>query len=219
MHMNQQKQPISSQFNDESILVVKRNYLFLKGSWQGFKPLDSFEEYTAIIQEKHEFLPRSLMETDPTYKQIIPYLIFKHNDRYFLMQRQVKASETRLQGKFTLGIGGHIRQEDMQGSTSIVDWAQREFHEEVDYKGKLTIRPLGIINDDSNEVGKVHVGFVFLLLGDSDQIQVKSELANGFLVPLDECFAHQDRMETWSQLVLPFLIKENNGHHKTCEQQ
>jgi predicted NUDIX family phosphoesterase len=204
MNNAMQKTSIPHKNLDEYILVVPRTLLFFDDSWQGFKLLNNFEKYTRIISEKQQFLPRSLMETDPTYKQVIPYLIFQYNDRYFLMQRQAKASETRLQSKFTLGIGGHIRKEDMQ-TPSIVDWAQREFHEEVDYTGNLTIKPLGIINDDSNEVGKVHVGFVFLLQGDSDQIQVKSELAQGRLATLEECLDHQDRMETWSQLVLPAL--------------
>lgn len=217
MSMNQQKQPgMMQSLRDEHILVVQRNLLFFDGSWQGFKPLNNFAEYTAIIQAKQEFLPRSLMEMDPTYKQIIPYLIFQYKDRYFLMQRQAKASETRLQNKFTLGIGGHIRQEDMQ-TTSIIDWAQREFHEEIDYKGNLTFKSLGIINDDSNEVGKVHIGFVFLLQGDSDTIQIKSELAHGTLATVDECLLYHNRMETWSQLVVSFLIEENNRNNKTCK--
>ena len=71
------------------------------------------------------------METDPAYKQIIPYLVFTYENKYFLMQRQKKASETRLQSKYSLGIGGHIREEDMENCT-LVDWAKREFEEEID---------------------------------------------------------------------------------------
>ena len=188
---------------DEQILVVKRNHLFPHGAWQGFKQVD-FNEYLQIIQTNKEFLPRSIMEHDPQYKQIIPYLIFEHNDRYFLMQRHKKASEKRLQSKLTLGIGGHIRQEDIQGD-SIFDWAKREFHEEVLYNGDVTIKPLGILNDDSNEVGQVHIGFVLLLHGNSDQISIKSELASGRLMTLHECRTQKECMETWSQLVLDFL--------------
>src|SRR5581483_9174534 len=114
---------------DEYILVVKRSHLFPTQSWQGLKEID-FQTYIDIINKNKEFLPRSIMENDPTYKQIIPYLIFEHENRYFLMQRQAKASEQRLQNKYSLGIGGHIRHEDLQEGTSIFDWAQREFHEE-----------------------------------------------------------------------------------------
>ena len=189
---------------DELILVVKREILMPEGGWYGLKTID-FEHYATLIQEHKEFLPREHMETNPAYKQIIPYLIFEHNNRYFLMQRQEKASETRLQNKYTLGIGGHIRQEDMTDTTSLFEWARREFKEEVNYTGSLTITPLGMLNDDTNEVGKVHVGFVLLLHGDSDQISIKSELKSGKLVSLDECKTVSPHMETWSQLVLTYL--------------
>lgn len=144
------------------------------------------------------------MEVDPTYKQIIPYLIFCHEDKYFVMQRQAKATETRLQSKFSLGIGGHIRQEDITGD-DIIGWARREFEEEVDYNGSFTVEPLGILNDDSNAVGQVHVGFVYLLKGNSAHIKVKEELKSGELFTLEECMSFYDRMETWSQIVFNFL--------------
>ena len=194
--------------HDEMILVVKRSAFFAQTpAWQGIKKVD-FDQYLDLIKQQQEFQPRSQMEIDPTYKQIIPYLIFQHDDRYFLMQRQAKATETRLQNKFSLGIGGHIQQEDLSGGT-IFDWARREFYEEVTYNGTFTVEPLGIINDDSTPVGQVHVGFVFLLKGDSDQIQVQSELKSGVLLSLDENKAFYDRMETWTQMVFDFLQKTN----------
>jgi predicted NUDIX family phosphoesterase len=210
---------------DEYILVVRRAYLFsdILQPWHGLKEVD-FEHYLHIINHKKEFHPRLIMETDPTYKQIIPYLIFEHNNNYFLMQRQSTASETRLRNKVTLGIGGHIRKEDMSYSAeasssakasedkskdmqenSLFAWARREFHEEVNYSGNLVVTPLGILNDDSDDVGKVHIGFVFLLTGDVSDITVKSELKSGMLVPLSECLAQRDRMESWSQFVVDFL--------------
>lgn len=191
---------------DEMILVVPRANIFHTGVWQGLKETN-FEEYLSIIQAHKQFLPRSEMETNPTYKQIIPYLIFEHNDTYFLMQRQAKASEQRLKNKYSLGIGGHIRQEDLQNSETIFDWAKREFHEEVDYKGELKITPLGILNDDSDDVGKVHLGFVLLLHGTTNKIAVKSELKSGALYSLDECAKFEESMETWSQVVFRELLK------------
>lgn len=203
--INTQQQPII-QKHDELILVVKRAHLFADSTaWHGLKEVD-FEHYLNIINDTKEFLPRSIMETDPTYKQIIPYLVFKHEDAYFLMQRRSDSSETRLRNKLTLGIGGHIRQEDMQ-TNSLFAWALREFHEEVDYAGTLQVKPLGILNDDSDDVGKVHIGFVLLLEGDSSNIAIKSELKSGTLVPLSECVAQHASMESWSQFVVDFLQK------------
>ena len=188
---------------NELILVVKTKHLFPNGRWQGLKTVD-LEQYKHIIEHKKEFLPRYLMEQDQTYKQIIPYLVFTHNNKFFLMQRQTNASEKRLRNKYSLGIGGHIRQEDMQ-QQPIFTWAQREFHEEINYQDNLTIKPFGILNDDSNAVGKVHLGLVLLLHGDSDNITIKSELKSGTLATLSACTAIVDTMESWSQLILPHL--------------
>ncbi len=200
----QQQQAV--QKHDEQILVVKREHLFANNdAWHGLKEVD-FEHYLNIINDKKEFLPRSIMETDPIYKQIIPYLVYTHNDHYFLMQRRSDSSESRLRNKMTLGIGGHIRQEDMQENT-LFAWALREFHEEVDYAGTLNVKPLGILNDDSDDVGKVHIGFVLLLEGDSSNIAIKSELKSGTLVPLSECVVQKEGMESWSSFVVDFLQK------------
>ncbi len=189
---------------DEQILVVKTATLFKdRPAWQGLLdvPFDTFQEL--VLQEK-EFHPRSIMETDPRYKQIIPYLVFRHENSYFLMQRRATASEQRLKNKYSLGIGGHIRHEDIiQGS--IIDWARREFNEEVDYPGSYTVKPLGILNDDSNPVGEVHIGCVLLIEGTSSEISVKSELKSGRLAGLAECEELYPNLERWSQFVVQAL--------------
>ena len=147
------------------------------------------------------------MEQDTNYKQIIPYLVFEFDNKYFLMQRSGTASEARLKNKYSLGIGGHIRQEDMQ-QQSIFDWARREFHEEINYTGDFEIESLGVLNDDSNAVGQVHVGFVFLLKGNSADISIKSELKHGALKSLEECKETAENLESWSQIVLEKLINQ-----------
>lgn len=205
MNQVQQNQQVTPAHHDENILVVKRDHLFPAdfAAWQGLRAVD-FTHYIDLIQDKKEFLPRSEMETDPRYKQIIPYLVFTADNRYFLMQRRPNASEQRLQNKFTLGIGGHIRQEDI-GSNSLMDWARREFHEEVAYADSFSIEPLGILNDDSNSVGQVHIGFVLLLRGTTPNISVKSELKSGTLVSLEECLMHKEQLESWSAYVVDYL--------------
>lgn len=204
MSLQQTTQQTTPTFHDEDILVVKRSLLFGAHSWHGLTQ-DGLDAMIEKISAHQEFLPRSLMEQDPLYKQIIPYLVFCHDNRYFVMQRQTKASETRLASKFTLGIGGHIRKEDMT-SSSLIDWAQREFEEEVSYTGNITWKPLGMVNDDTNPVGQVHVGLVFLAQGDSDAISVKSELKSGVLLPLPEIKSHYyENMETWSQFIVDQL--------------
>lgn len=188
----------------ERILVVKRDKILQEDAFSGFLPVMNFENYLEIINKHKEFLWRSDMEVDTNYKQIIPYLIFNFQDKFFLMQRKSTASESRLKNKYSLGIGGHIRQEDMQ-SNDIFDWAKREFAEEVNYKGNISINPIGVINDDGSSVGQVHMGFVFLLTGDSDNIKVKSELKDGTLLTLKECEHFYSSMESWTQLVVSYL--------------
>jgi len=188
---------------DERILVVKRDRLFANGAWHGIHVGDT-QKYVSLIDGAGEFQWRSAMETDTQYKQIIPYLVFAYEDKIFIMQRRSDSSEQRLRNKMSIGIGGHMRQEDMQ-EKDIFAWARREFHEEVAYNGSFKIETIGIVNDDTNDVGKVHIGLVLLLRGDSSEISVKSELKHGQMLSLSECEQYYDQMEGWSQLVFDSL--------------
>lgn len=184
---------------DEHILVVKREHLFHSCVWQGLNNKET-EHYQNIIACHGEFHPRTTMEDDERFKQIIPYMIFEHEQHYFLMQRKSNASEVRLQNKFSLGIGGHVRKEDMERKT-IFDWAHREFQEEVRYSGSSDIEVVGVLNDDSNSVGKVHLGLVLLLHGNSNDISIKNEHKMGILASREEIDCHFDVLEPWSQIV------------------
>jgi len=203
----QATQPITNK-HDEMILVVKRAKLFPDGPWEGLRT-DQLQHCLDAIAEHSEFHPRGLMETDPTYKQIIPYLIFQHKGKLFLMQRQERSSEARLQSKYSLGIGGHMRLEDFEQGPDLFAWAKREFEEEIAYTGKVDVVPVGVLNDDSNSVGQVHIGLVLALLGDSDDIAVKSELKSGKLMSILECFDYVPKMETWSQIMFMEILKRS----------
>jgi predicted NUDIX family phosphoesterase len=190
---------------DEKILVVAREKILRDKPFDGFLPTKNFvDEYQCLIEANKKFLWRSEVENDPLYKQIIPYLVFRNNGKIFVMQRKSTASETRLQSKYSLGIGGHIRAEDM-ANKSLFDWAAREFDEEVEYRGAFQIKPIGLINDDSDAVGQVHIGLVFLLEGDSSEIKIRDEHKSGQLLTVEECDALYSNMENWSQLVFDFL--------------
>jgi predicted NUDIX family phosphoesterase len=188
----------------EQILVVKRSTLFAnEHAWHGVNN-NNVESIVSTITDNQEYIERSFAETNQAYKQIIPYMIFTFGDKYFVMQRKATASEQRLAGKLSLGIGGHMREEDMTGKT-IFDWAQREFEEEVSYFGELEMTILGTLNDDSNDVGKVHLGLVLLAQGDNDQIAIKDEHKSGVLMTKQECLDKFDQFEGWSQLILQIL--------------
>ena len=196
-----------ARLSDEQILVVSTQRLYASfGQWNGIKNVDERTFATFVVQEGL-FVARAPAEQDPLLKQIIPYLVFQHDGALFLMRRTSKSREQRLHDRYTLGIGGHIRQEDIKNH-DIFAWADREFHEEICYEGSFTTRLLGVINDDSDEVGTVHVGCVYLLMGGSSAIAIRDELAWGALTPLNECIVFRDRMESWSRLVLDFLLTQ-----------
>jgi len=190
----------------EKVLVVATQTLFPETSESSFIE-GSFDQYAQKIVENSLFIERADAETDTNYKQIIPYLVFMHEGNVFMMQRKSTAGEQRLKNKLSLGIGGHIRAEDFDLGASILDWAQREFAEEVNYSGKITFSPLGIINSNASLVDQVHAGFVYLLKGDTPNISVKEEMKSGQLVSLEICKKRYDEFERWSQIIIDFLTK------------
>jgi len=198
---------------EERVMVVSRNDMFSAGGWHGLKTND-VKKYIELISRKHKFLARSRAENDPSWQQIIPYLIFETDGKYFVMQRKADHTDKRLANKFSLGIGGHINKSDI-GTKSIMDWSEREFNEEVDYDGKYKTEFLGLINDDSNEVGLVHVGLVIRISGNSNNISVKDEHKQGRLEALSKVGEHYKHMETWSQIVYDFLKQKSNNNVKS----
>jgi predicted NUDIX family phosphoesterase len=202
--------------SEERILVVPSGVLFPHGSWQGLKQTNDPRVIQTIL-EKKIFMPRGEAEHNPIYKQIIPYLVFTYQGLIFLMQRSAKSHEERLHNMFSFGIGGHIREEDMVGE-NIIDWARREFHEEIAYTDTCTFEHIGILNDDSNDVGRVHAGWIYLLRGSSPHITIKSEFASGRLVSLKECQGYYPYLEPWSQVVFDYLWSQEAQNWEDYDQ-
>lgn len=190
----------------EKVLVVPRDRVLapIGAAFFGISNQDLAVIETAISIEGF-FMERALAEEDEHFKQIIPYFVYHYKNRLFLMQRSSSANEKRLASKLTLGIGGHIRSEDTQNTTSLFEWGLREFREEVEFTGLLQGELLGFINDDTNAVGRVHLGAVFLVHGDSANIAIRSELVAGNLMLFDECKEKLNQMESWSALVIKHL--------------
>jgi predicted NUDIX family phosphoesterase len=187
----------------EKILVIPTKAI-VQESFCGIKKLQE-PLLRQTISSQGSFMCRNLAEQDTNFKQIIPYLIYRFKDKFFLMQRSAKASETRLKSKYSLGIGGHVRKEDLTAAGSLLSLAEREFHEEINFSGNYKAKFLGLLNDDSNPVGKVHSGLIYLLEGDTDNISIKSELTSGFLMTFKELKTFYNSMETWSQIVMDYL--------------
>ncbi len=201
----------------ERVMVVARSDLFRYGIWHGLKT-EGIQKYIRLINSAHKFLPRNVVEDDPRWQQIIPYLIFTNKGQLFLMRRKATHSDRRLASLYSIGIGGHINRRDtgiksiksskgIKGNQILINWAKREFEEEVDYDGKYKTKFLGLINDDSNDVGMVHVGLVIQLLGKSNNISVRDEHKLGRLINAGDGARYYKGMETWSQIVYDFLMK------------
>ena len=228
--MKKKKQKVISgkKKSKEQVMVVKRADIFADGIWHGIRS-DGLQKYIRLISAKHRFLPRSQVEEDARWQQIIPYLIFENDSKIFLMRRKAGHTDRRLANMYSIGVGGHINKSDIKKSlrknsgqansqrvkggeeNRILNWARREFEEEIDYSGKYKSEFLGLINDDSNDVGLVHLGLVIKLTGDLDKISVRDEHRSGELVDLSEIGKHYKRMETWSRIVYDFLKVSNSS--------
>lgn len=196
----------------EHILVIKRSLFDQIGAFQGFQP--DAKRYLDVILAKGNnfFMARPDAETDPTHKQIIPYSIFHHQGRYLVYARGGKGGEKRLHAKRSLGIGGHINphdeREDSLASTTYVNGVEREIEEELSISGTHTQRVIGLINDDSNEVGQVHLGVVHLFELASDAVQSNEEAIQDIrFFMLEELMLIKDGLETWSQICLDHLAR------------
>ncbi len=211
---SQKKSPIGSK-HEERVMVVARSDMFGGGIWHGLKS-DNLQKFINTINSKHKFLARGEVETDARWQQVIPYLIFEHKGRIFLMRRKGDHTDKRLSNKYSIGIGGHINKRDMNGQ-GLMGWARREFAEEIEYEGKYKANFLGLINDDSNDVGLVHVGLVIHLVGDSDKIKVRDEHKWGELVSVGELGRTYKNMETWSQIIYDYLM--NSKYQKPQKSQ
>lgn len=185
-------------------MVVAREDLFRDEIWNGIK-VENLQKYLNLISTKHKFLPRGEVEQDPSWKQIIPYLVFENGGRIFLMRRRADHSDLRLANLYSIGIGGHINRKDLNSRGGIMSWAKREFKEEIDYRGRYKTEFLGLINHDANDVGLVHAGLVIKVSGNSESIAVRDEHKSGELVTLEEAGRYYRQMETWSQIIYDHL--------------
>ncbi|HEY8865247.1 MAG TPA: NUDIX hydrolase [Candidatus Dormibacteraeota bacterium] len=185
----------------EQVLCVKREDMFPDGAWHGFVTSD-LDRHQAVIREHHFFMARDSVENDPAYQQIIPYVVFRHDNHYLLTHRLRASSERRLRKQYSLGIGGHINPGDLEAGDPILDGLKREWSEEVVYDGSFEAQLLGLLNDDSSPVSKVHLGVVFLVDGDSPNISIReTDKLAGELLTLDEMRIYYLGMESWSQMV------------------
>ena len=200
---------------DEKVLVFPRSIFERLGVFQGFRT--DVDRYLPVILDKqnNSFQPRAQAETDPNFKQIIPYVVVTDGRSILHYVRGKKAGEQRLVAKGSIGIGGHINDEDHTlfavGLQAFQDAVQREVCEELAVQGAFDAKPVGLINDDSTEVGRVHFGIVHVLFRTPDKVRKNEQVITQVeFVPIEELKSRREQMETWSQLCLdhlPALLK------------
>ena len=158
------------------------------------------------------YLPRNEMEEDPSFKQLIPYCIFRHTDeqgvqRVFQYTRGAGQGEARLHNRRSIGIGGHVSTLDSNSSEPYREGMRRELDEEVDIQTEYTESCVGLINDDENEVGKVHLGIVHILDVQTVDVEPREEdIANAGFETVSEIMNDIESFETWSKICLQALF-------------
>jgi dTMP kinase len=202
--------------NDELVLVVPSKIIFEKEKWQGLKT-DNLNYYLDLITDNCQFKRRGDVENNPSFKQIIPYILFSFENRFFAYKYLANAGEQRLvNNNYQLGIGGHINREDInRGGNVLEDGMMREWEEEVDFKGNLISKKLvGIVNDDSMPVEQVHLGLVYHFAGDNPDIHIKeTDKMEGKLLDIKDLSADKINHSIWMQIVYrEYLSKIKNSH-------
>ena len=202
-----------SELPQEDVLVVPRALFDEVGAFQGFCG-DTAAYLPVLLDPRHtSWRPRASVEEDPSFKQLIPYCVLAWKDaagatHYFAYTRGGGQSEKRLRAKRSVGIGGHISSTDGEhgDDTSYDAGMRRELAEEIAIEGTWSGRCLGLINDDSNPVGSVHLGIVHLLELERPEVSSReSELVECGFAPLESLLADRERFETWSQIALDAL--------------
>jgi predicted NUDIX family phosphoesterase len=193
---------------DENVLVVRRSLFDELGSFHGlnFEP----EKYLSALLSRGNnfFLPRAQAENDPSHKQIIPYALIAHGDTVLHYVRGKKAGEQRLVAKGSIGIGGHMNEDkdELLWNFEIDEAAyragvEREVNEEIKIESPFEDRIVALLNDDTTEVGRVHLGIVHVFRLAEPKVQKREAMiTNVVFLRKEELLARRENLETWSQL-------------------
>lgn len=198
-------------YKGEQILVITRDLFDSLGSFQGINTdVDTYLP-TLINPENNFFIDRAEAEEDPTHKQLIPYALFRHNGKFLHYTRGKAGGEARLHAKGSMGIGGHINPIDQRadplGMETYMAGVEREIEEELNIQGSYKQRVVALLNDDSNEVGKVHLGVVHVIDLETENVEAaEAAIANlQFSSVEDLQNTIKPNLESWSQFCTEIL--------------
>ncbi|MFT7462612.1 MAG: putative NUDIX family phosphoesterase, partial [Pseudohongiellaceae bacterium] len=175
----------------EFVYVTKRYELFDLSFPHGFVAAaddDRIATWTSRIHDRGFFVERPWAEQDSSFKQIIPYVVMVHGDDVLLLQRKKAGGESRLHGKLSIGVGGHINPIDGDEGLSVLEeGCRRELTEELNIETPYTLEAKGAINDESGDVGSVHFGLVYVARCETADVSIReTEQLSGSFVSREE---------------------------------
>src|SRR5246127_5531818 len=191
----------------ENVLVIRRGLFDQLGSFQGlnFEPQKYVDAF--LSRGNNFFLLRPEAEINPAYKQIIPYALIAFENKIAYYVRGKKAGEQRLVAKGSIGIGGHMNEADE--SLFALDEAayragvEREVNEEIKIDSPFEDQIVALLNDDTTEVGRVHLGVVHVFKLAEPKIEKREAMITGLtFLPEEDLLARRETMESWSQICL-----------------
>ena len=192
---------------DERVFVVPRTAVPGGCDWYGLRT-EGLDAFVSAVERTGTYELRTAMERDPSYKQIIPYLVLRDGPRWFLMQRTAAGGDERLHHRYSIGVGGHLN----PGDGGLLGGLRREWAEELQAAFVPAFELVALLNDDTTDVGSVHLGAVYLAEAAGRPVTIREthKLAGSFA---DEASvaAVVDRMESWSRLTFEFLAGERSA--------
>lgn len=193
--------------DEERVLVVPRAAIMDDEGWLGIRT-GGVAGFLAAVEREGRFEPRAAMEADPGFKQVIPYLVLRDRERYFLMRRTRAGGDARLHDRWSIGVGGHVN----PGDGGIAGGLRREWAEELVAGFEPDFRLVGLLNDDTTDVGRVHVGAVYVAEAAGRPVAIReTDKLSGAFATTAEVAAVADELETWSRLVFDALEAASVG--------
>lgn len=195
----------------ERVLVVARELVPAQGAWHGLRT-DGVAAFLDVVARHARFQPRDVMERDPSHKQLIPYLVLRDGPRYFLMRRTRAGADARLHDRWSIGVGGHLN----PGDEDLAGGLLREWHEELVADFAPGFQPVALLNDETTEVGAVHLGIVFVADAAGRPVAVReTDKLTGRFATAVEVLDVADDMETWSRMVFEAIEAGELAHGRT----
>jgi predicted NUDIX family phosphoesterase len=191
----------------ERVLVMARDQVPGGCDFTGIRPAGeaAINELREAMATHGRFLDRPIAEANPSFKQLIPYVVVRSGELVFLMERSAAGGDRRLHRRASIGVGGHLNPIDGEADP-LGAGLRREWAEELITDWEPRFRPIGLLNDDSNAVGSVHLGIVFEVdAADRGLVVRERQKLAGRWANASELEAARDRLETWSRLVAEHL--------------